>query len=315
MKYIVEMKPDQTIQEDTYLVREKKTAVTKSGKEYLNIILQDRTGQLECRIWEPDSPHIQKFEAMDYIAVTGKTSMFNGKLQATITAASVMDPGKLNKEDYYPVSKNNRKAMYGELREFMNSVENPYLKKLLQAFFEDKELVKKFVNHSAAKSVHHGFIGGLLEHTLGVTRICDFIAKSYPAVDRDLLITVSVLHDIGKLEELSEFPVNDYTDCGQLLGHIMIGVEMIHDRASRIEGFPAELEMMVKHCIIAHHGEYEYGSPKKPSTIEAMALNLADNMDAKMEMLTEVLAASPEDETSLGWNRFIDSYFFRSKLK
>lgn len=142
--------------------------------------------------------------------------------------------------------------------------------------------------------------------------MCDFLARSYAAINRDLLLTAAMLHDIGKVQELSDFPFNEYTDDGQLLGHIMIGAEMVHDHASRIEGFPAELEMMVKHCILAHHGEYEYGSPKKPAIIEAMALNLADNTDAKLETMSEVLESGPAEETWLGWNRFFDTNLRRT---
>ena len=142
--------------------------------------------------------------------------------------------------------------------------------------------------------------------------MCDFLARSYAAINRDLLLTAAMLHDIGKVQELSDFPFNEYTDNGQLLGHIMIGAEMVHDHASRIEGFPAELEMMVKHCILAHHGEYEYGSPKKPAIIEAMALNLADNTDAKLETMSEVLESAPAEETWLGWNRFFDTNLRRT---
>ena len=151
-----------------------------------------------------------------------------------------------------------------------------------------------------------------MEHTLSVTKICDYIARNYPAVNRDLLITVAMLHDIGKTKELSDFPVNEYTDDGQLLGHILIGAEMVHDHIKDIAGFPEKLETEIKHCILAHHGEYEYGSPKKPAIIEAMALNLADNMDAKLETMTEVLESGPVNDEWLGFNRFFDSNLRRT---
>ena len=153
----------------------------------------------------------------------------------------------------------------------------------------------------------NGFVGGLLEHTLSVTRFCDFMVKSYPILNRDLLITAAILHDIGKTKELSLFPQNDYTNDGQLLGHIMIGAEMVHDAAQKIDGFPQELENQLKHCILAHHGELEYGSPKKPALIEAMALNLADNADARMETMTEVLRGAGDNMGWLGYNRFMET--------
>ena len=172
---------------------------------------------------------------------------------------------------------------------------------------EDTEFIKVFKGNSAAKTVHHGFIGGLLEHTLSVVRLCDYYTKAYPILNGDLLITAAMLHDIGKTKELSAFPVNDYTDDGQLLGHIMIGAEMIHDKAREIPGFPARLESELKHCILAHHGELEYGSPKKPALAEAVALNMADNTDAKMETLTEIFRAAGNNKDWLGFNRLFES--------
>jgi 3'-5' exoribonuclease len=240
-------------------------------------------------------------------------SNFNGSLQASLKQVRKADPSEYIPADYLPVTKKNRKVMYNELLSYAGSVKQPYLSALLKSFFvEDKEFLKVFAGHSAAKTVHHSFVGGLLEHTLSVTKICDFIARNYPAVNRDLLITVAMLHDIGKTKELSDFPVNEYTDDGQLLGHILIGAEMVHDHIKDIAGFPEKLETEIKHCILAHHGEYEYGSPKKPAIIEAMALNLADNMDAKLETMTEVLESGPVNDEWLGFNRFFDSNLRRT---
>ena len=161
--------------------------------------------------------------------------------------------------------------------------------------------------HSAAKTVHHGFVGGLLEHTLSVTKLCDYYASYYPQLNRDLLITAAIFHDIGKIKELSTFPENDYTDAGQLLGHIMIGAEMVGITMRSIKGFPPTLATELKHCILAHHGELEYGSPKKPALLEALALNFADNTDAKMETMIEALNAGGENTGWLGFNRLLDT--------
>ena len=161
-----------------------------------------------------------------------------------------------------------------------------------------------FKFHSAAKSVHHGFVGGLLEHTLGVTKNCDYFAKMYPVLNRDLLLTAAIFHDIGKLKELSTFPENDYTDAGQLLGHIMIGAEWVGDAIKSIDGFPVVLANELKHCILAHHGELEFGSPKKPALVEALALSFADNIDAKMETFRELLVNVPENDTK--WRGYTD---------
>lgn len=175
-------------------------------------------------------------------------------------------------------------------------------------FVEDAEFTENFKKHSAAKSVHHGFIGGLLEHSLSVAKVCDFFAKNYPVLNRDLLISAAMLHDIGKIKELSGFPLNDYTDEGNLLGHIMMGTEMVADKIRMIEGFPAVKNNQMKHCILSHHGELEFGSPKKPALIEAVALSFADNMDAKMETFREALEANNEDPYRwLGYNRLLET--------
>ena len=180
---------------------------------------------------------------------------------------------------------------------------------------EDKDFVKKFKAHSAAKMVHHGFVGGLLEHTVGVTKLSNFFAAMYPMLNRELLLTAAMCHDIGKMHELSPLPENDYTDEGNLLGHIVMGSEMISEAARTIDGFPKELEMELKHCILAHHGELAYGSPKKPALVEAFALNFADNMDAKMETLKEMLNGATDPTSKwLGYNRLFESNIRRTTV-
>ncbi len=312
MRFISELKEGSRIQ-DVYLCKHKQSAVTKNGKNYETVILQDRTGQLDAKIWDPNSEGIGEFEALDYIYVAGTVSMFNSSLQASLKQVRKADEGEYIPADYLPVTKRNTNVMLRELRDFIDSVGNDYLKQLLRSFFaEDKEFLHSFVQHSAAKTVHHSFVGGLLEHTIAVTKLCVFIADHYPAINRDLLITAAILHDIGKTKELSLFPTNEYTDDGQMLGHITIGAEMVHDHVLKIEGFPAFLETELKHCILAHHGEYEFGSPKKPAIIEALALNMADNTDAKLETMTEALENAAYGEKWLGFNRFFDSNLRRT---
>ena len=197
----------------------------------------------------------------------------------------------------------------------MKGISNEYLRKIAEAFFvQDEAFAKVFKKSSAAKAVHHGFVGGLLEHTLSVTKLCEYYTKAYPALNKDLLITAALFHDIGKTKELSLFPENDYTDDGQLLGHIVIGSEMIGEKAKKIEGFPAVLLGELKHCILAHHGEFEYGSPKKPALIEAVALNFADNTDAKMETLTELFSATQETGW-LGYNRLLETNVRKTRME
>ncbi len=299
-----------------YMCKQKNAATTKNGKPYENVLLQDRTGTLDAKIWEPNSMGIEEFEALDFIEVQGEVTVFNGAMQMSIKRARKCTEGEFDMKDFLPVSSRDIEEMYGELMILKNKVGNTYLRSLLDSFFvEDAELIKNFKFHSAAKSVHHGFVGGLLEHTLGVATLCDCFADRYPMLNRDLLLTGAMLHDIGKLKELSDFPTNDYTDDGQLLGHIIIGVEMIGKRAAMIDGFPAKLESELKHLIVSHHGEYEYGSPKKPAIMEAFALNFADNMDAKMETLKELLS-TPQAQTGewLGFQKMLDTNVRRTVL-
>ena len=312
MKFIAELQEGSRLQ-DVYLCKMRHAAVTKNGKNYENVILQDRTGQLDCKIWEPNSAGIGEFEALDYVYVVGSVSSFNGSLQASLRQVRKADEGEYIPADYLPVTTKNRKAMYMELVRFKDSVNDARLRALLDSFFGDKAFMTVFYGHSAAKSIHHSFVGGLLEHTLAVVRLCDYMANAYPVLRRDLLITAAMLHDIGKTQELSDFPVNEYTDDGQLLGHIMIGAEMVHDRIASLPDFPKVLETELKHCILAHHGEYEYGSPKKPALVEAMALNMADNMDAKMETWTEILASAGDTGEWLGYNKLFESNIRRTQ--
>lgn len=314
MKFINELREGEKIS-GIYLCKHKQAAVTKNGKPYENLILQDKTGTIDGKIWEPNSLGIDEFEPLDYIDVVGDVTSFQGSLQVSIKRARKAGEGEYEPGNYLPVSDKNVDTMYQELLGFAAQVKNPYLHRLLVSFFqEDEKFVRAFKGNSAAKTVHHGFIGGLLEHTLSVVKLCQYYCRTYPILNRDLLITTAMLHDIGKTKELSSFPKNDYTDDGQLLGHIMMGAEMIHDKAREIPGFPEKLESEVKHCILAHHGELEYGSPKKPALAEAVALNLADNTDAKMETLTEIFNGAGEQKDWLGYNRFFESNLRKSSL-
>lgn len=314
MKYISTLREGERINE-IFLCKSKQTAMTKSGKPYDNVILQDKTGTLDAKIWDVGSVGIEEFDAMDYIAITGDITSFQGNLQCSIKRARKVNEGEYDPADYLPVSDKDVEVMYKELMGFIGSVKNQYLSQLLHSFFDNKEFERRFKFHSAAKSVHHGFVGGLLEHTLGVTKNCDYFAKMYPVLNRDLLITAAIFHDIGKLKELSTFPENDYTDAGQLLGHIMIGAEWVGDVIKSIDGFPVVLANELKHCILAHHGELEFGSPKKPALVEALALSFADNIDAKMETFRELLVNVPENDTKWqGYNRFMETNFRRTSV-
>lgn len=291
-----------------YLCKNKQIALTKNGKEYGNLVMQDKTGTIDAKIWDLGSPGVGEFETMDYVRVEADVTLFQNSFQLNVRRIRRAQEGEYVEADYLPMSKKDIKKMYEELLGYIRSVKNPYLQKLLCGYFvENAAFAKAFQFHSAAKTVHHGFVGGLLEHTLSVTKLCDYYAGYYPMINRDLLLTAAIFHDIGKTRELSRFPENDYTDDGQLLGHIIIGTEMVGESIRSIPGFPEKLATELKHCILAHHGELEYGSPKKPALLEALALNFADNTDAKMETMIEALQSGGENKGWLGYNRLLES--------
>lgn len=262
---------------------------------------------IDGKVWELNNA-IGHFEAMDYIMVKGKVTNFQGNNQLNIEMIRKADEGEYQISDYMPSTKKDIDEMFDELLGMIEKVQNPFLKKLaLRVFVEDKEFSKKFKIHSAAKSVHHGYIGGLLEHSLSVAKLCEQYAVLYPQLNRDLLVTTALFHDIGKAEELSAFPENDYTDEGQLVGHIVMGTIKLSKLMDEIPGFPAKLANEVKHCILSHHGELEFGSPKKPALAEAIALSQADNFDAKMETFSEIIEKKQEGQEWSGFQRLFDT--------
>ena len=315
MHYIETLREGERVNE-IYLCKNKQSALTKAGKPYEALILQDKTGTLDAKIWEPGSVGIDDFDRFDYINVVGDITSFQGALQLNVKRVRKATEGEYEPKEYLPVSEYNVDEMYEQLLGYIKQMENPYLKKLAGSFFiEDADFAKRFKFHSAAKSVHHGFVGGLLEHTLSVTKLSAYFADNYKILNKDLLVCAAMFHDIGKLEELSTFPENDYTDEGQLLGHIMIGAMEIAERIKTIDGVPVKLAQEMEHCILAHHGELEYGSPKKPALPEAVALSYADNIDAKMETMRELLANVPEGDTQWqGFNRLFESNIRRSSI-
>lgn len=307
MKFIRDLKEGDRLF-DIYLCKHKQGAVTKNGKPYENVILQDKTGTIDAKVWEPNNPGIGNYNTLDYIEVHGDVNNFQGNLQVSIKRIRVCREEEYNPADYLPVSEKDISVMFKELKEFIQSIRNPWLKQLLEAFFvRDEAFAKAFCYSSAAKTVHHGFVGGLLEHTLSVTKLCDYYCKVYPILKRDLLLTAAMCHDIGKVKELSLFPENDYTDDGQLLGHIVMGSQMVAEKAAQIADFPHVQLVQLQHCILAHHGKYEYGSPKLPALMEALALNYADDTDAKLETFKEILENSSANQGWLGFNRLFES--------
>ena len=310
MKYIDTLREGDQVG-GVYLCKHLQSATSKAGKEYQNVTLQDKTGSLDCTIWDPNSTGIEEFAPLDYIYVVGDVISFQNNLQLNIKRVRIARAGEYLPEDYLPVSEQNVSTMYAQLKQILAGVKNQWLRALIDRYFEDPSFEQAFCQHSAAKTIHHSFVGGLCEHTLSVVKMCEYYCVQYPYLNHDLLITAAAFHDVGKLKEISNFPANDYTDDGQLLGHIVMGSELIGAACRRIPGFPHRLTSELQHCILAHHGELEYGSPKKPALAEAVALNLADSTDAKLETVKEILAAAKQHGSDewLGFNRLLESNF------
>lgn len=310
MRYIEQLQDGENVSE-VYLCKNKIVGKTKSGKSYYSLLLQDKTGSIDAKIWELNNG-IGHFDSMNYVRVDGQITTFNNALQLNVKKIRIADEGEYAQDDYMPCTKKDVDEMFADLLKLVDSLEHSYYKTLLKSFFvDDKETAAEFKRHSAAKTIHHGYIGGLLEHSMAVAKMCDYYTTYYKRLNRDLLITAALLHDIGKIYELSGFPENDYTDAGQLLGHIVMGTMMIRDRIKDIPDFPAKAANELEHCILAHHGELEYGSPKKPALLEALALSFADNTDAKIQTFMEALDAKDESGW-LGYNKMLESNIRRT---
>lgn len=312
MNYLADLKEGEEVQE-FYLCANKQLLKTRAGKTYYSLKLQDKTGMVEGKVWDLNQS-IGEFESGDYIKIDAMIINFQGAIQLNIRRIRKALEGECNPTDYIPTSEFDIEEMYTELLSYIQEMTEPHLKKLAESFFvKDGAFKKAFKSHTAAKTVHHGYLGGLLEHTLGIIRICKSLADLYPVLDRSLLYSGALYHDIGKLKELSTFPIIDYTDEGQLIGHLVIGVEWLTEKMNKIESFPPVLANLVKHLVLAHHGELEYGSPKKPEIIEAIALHYADNIDAKIKAFTTIMNGTQEEDTWLGWQRVFDTNIRRTQ--
>ncbi len=304
MKYIEDFKEDDRII-DHYLCKQKQNLKSRAGKTYLSLKLQDKTGTIDAKVWDLNN-EIQSFEEQDYIKIDGLVLTYQNELQLKISKIRKSTPGEYDPVNYIPCTDKDIDALLGQIFDYVNSIQNTYIRRLMENILtKNPDVTEAFKTHSAAKNMHHSYMGGLLEHTLNVTQISEFLGARYKFVNRDILVACAILHDIGKIYELSPFPGNDYTDDGQMLGHIIIGSDMIKTEADKIEGFPHELLSLLRHCILSHHGEYEYGSPKKPKTMEAFILHCADNTDAKVRMLEEVLEADNTQGYWVGYHRML----------
>jgi 3'-5' exoribonuclease len=282
--YVSELEPNQTIT-GTFLVHHKDIRQKKSGEPYLSLTLADRTGELDAKMWDNAAEVLDTFDRDDFVRVKGLLQVFQNRPQLTVHKLLIVADSEVDFADYFPASKRDRDEMFLELRGWIASIVNPHLRALLESIFADEAVALAFRTAPAAKSVHHAWLGGLIEHVLSLCHLAKFAAAHYTDVDADLLLSGVILHDIGKIRELTYHRGFGYSTEGQLLGHIMIGARMVEDKLRGLPDFPAPLSNLLLHMILSHHGELEFGSPKVPLFAEAVLLHHLDNLDSKMEIV------------------------------
>ncbi len=298
--------------ETVFLVRDKVIGMAKNGKPYLTLKLMDRSGEVEGRIWDRADEIAAQFERDDFVRVAGKASIYMGKMQLIIQELTRLDEQTIDLADFLPVAARPVAEMVADLKGRVTSFRDPHLRALLQAFLADEAFLGAYSRAPAAKAMHHVYLGGLLEHSLAVATLADDICRRYPGLNRDLLVAGALLHDVGKINELRYVRSFEYTDVGKLLGHIVIGVEIVEEKLRGIPDFPLELAILLKHLLLSHHGQYEFGSPKRPKTLEAVILNFLDDLDSKINGVRTHLDKEADSESAWSqYHRLYDRYFFK----
>lgn len=310
-QFVAEIKDRDSVSA-VFLVKEKIMAMAKNGKPYMNLRLMDKSGEVDAKIWDNVDSLDKLFEKDNFVQVRGKASVYMNKMQVVVAEISKVQEEQVNLADFLPESPRDNAEMREELAGVIAAISNPHLRALMCAFLADEPLMALYCKAPAAKGMHHVYLGGLLEHSLSLVRLVKRIVPLYDGINEDLLVTGALLHDVGKIHEMSYERAFDYTDEGKLLGHITIGVELLDEKIRQVEGFPRELGMLLKHMLLSHHGQYEYGSPKRPKTVEATILNYLDDMDSKINGIRAHIAR--ENASTSRWtahHRLYDRYFFK----
>ena len=310
--FINEIKAGDLI-DDIFVLSEKNLAQKKDGNNFLNVTLSDKTGTIKGVVWDNVDKITAGVTSGDFVHIKGNVNEYKGALQLVIKKMETFSADEVDPADFLPMTRRNIESMFERLLRITSSVETAYLKKLIQAFWNDKEFVRKFKTAPAAKKMHHAYIGGLLEHTLSMVSLADKVAGHYSGINRDLLIAGAMLHDIGKTEEFEyQFRI-DYSDQGRLLNHIVIGIEMIDEKLSEIKDFPQDQMVLLKHMIVSHHGTREFGSPEPPKTIEAVILNYIDEIDSKVNGIRDFMASEDPNESWTSYHRLLGRHFYKGK--
>jgi 3'-5' exoribonuclease len=312
--FINEIKENDTV-DSPFLVKEKSSGVTKTGNVYLKLKLIDRSGEMEGRIWTSVEAFTESFDKDDFVYLKGKAVSFQEHLQLNITHIERVEEKVILLSDFFPMAERDIDEMLQSLIEISQQIKNPHLSQVLRLFWEDGPFLERFKMAPASKWLHHTYLGGLLEHTLSLTQLVLKNVSHYKGLNVDLLVTASILHDLGKIDELSYQRSFDYSDEGRLLGHIILGIERVEDKIRQLPDFPKDLSTLLKHLLLSHHGQYSWGSPKRPMTLEAVMLHYLDNMDAKINGIQQFLRREvPEGSRWSAYHRTFEQFFYVSPL-
>ncbi|MEI7589771.1 MAG: HD domain-containing protein [Deltaproteobacteria bacterium] len=296
---------------ELFLIADKNLAHSQKGMPYLNVKIKDKTGEIVCKVWDKAVELDGACQKGEVAFITGLASTYKGLIQLTINDIVPVSADKFESEDFFPTAKRDIEEMFAELMTIIDSVENVYLQPLLKSFFDDDAIARQFKKTPAAKGMHHTPIGGLLEHTLCVANLLNKIVTFYPSLNRDIVLTGGILHDIGKIRELSFGSLVEYTTEGRLIGHIVIGLEMLNSKIALIENFPENLSLELRHIMLSHHGEFEFGSPKRPKTKEALIIHQVDDMDAKLNAFEESINNSDEALSWTPYHRLLERFIYK----
>jgi len=282
--FVSDLQPNQQVT-GTFLVLQKDVRQKKTGEPFLSLVLGDRTGDVDAKMWDNVSDIVETFEKDSFVKVKGVAQVYQNKLQFTIHKLLRLADSDVDAGDFFPASERDPLEMLAELQQIIAGIANPHLRALLTAIFSDEEIARRYRTAPAAKAIHHAWLGGLIEHVLSLCKLCRLVAPHYKNVDADLVLTGVILHDIGKIAELNYERGFSYSSDGQMLGHIVIGLRIVGDKLRDLPEFPPRLRTLVEHMIVSHHGELEFGSPKVPLFPEALLLHHLDNLDSKMECM------------------------------
>lgn len=314
--FVRDLKPSQQIK-CAFLVKEKNLSTDKKGNSFLSVILSDKTGQVDARVWDQAQETNELFEVDDFVFVKGTVQKFQNRNQVVIHNVEAVNPSSIQISDFLPTTANDIDTMFNDLIGISQEIRNPFLRDLVLNTLNDNEIQPLFKKCPAAKSVHHAYIGGLLEHTLSICNVMKLISQNYKELDLDLLIFGAIFHDIGKVWELSFDTHIGYTDVGRLVGHIPLGSELVERKAKEISNFPVELKHVCKHLVLTHHGKLEFGSPKRPKFLEAMVVGMIDELDSRINSMMTYMNAQMgnADQKWSSYNSMYDRYFYLDILK